>query len=145
MTLRACFVLLLLASCSALGPAPSLAGGEAGPAETVTRYYALLSEFRYEEAQALWAEGTQKRQEAPEVFARSLSPYQAVEGRVTGEPVFEGAAGTLYATVPIRVSGTRRGEPFSSEGEAVLRRCNDVPGCSAEARRWHLDALNLQP
>ncbi|MBB4658209.1 hypothetical protein [Parvularcula dongshanensis] len=144
MTAARLFLLLGLAACAAPRAQPAPAD-ETGPEAVVERYYRLLSEVRYEEAQALWAAGTDKRTETPEDFARSLSPYQAVEGKAVGETRIEGAAGTLYATVPIRVTGTRRGEPFASDGEALLRRCNDVPGCTPEDRRWHLSNLSLAP
>ena len=60
---------------------------------------------------------------------------------VLGKASQEGAAGSLYYTVPVTISdGDRR-----LSGELVLRRVNDVDGASAEQRRWHIDSTTLQP
>lgn len=56
----------------------------------------------------------------------------------------EGAAGSSYYTAPIIVSGhDRDGRPIRYEGEAVLRRVNDIDGASAAQRRWHFERLTL--
>ena len=49
-----------------------------------------------------------------------------------GEPVIEGAAGSLYCTV----SGTLT----DRAGEFVLRRANDVPGATPDQLRWTLQS-----
>ena len=60
---------------------------------------------------------------------------------VLGKGSQEGAAGSLYYTVPVTISdGTRQ-----ITGELVLRRANDVDGASAEQLRWHIDSTTLQP
>lgn len=60
---------------------------------------------------------------------------------VLGKGSQEGAAGSLYYTVPVTISdGDRR-----ISGEVVLRRVNDVAGASAEQLRWHIDSSTLQP
>ena len=60
---------------------------------------------------------------------------------VLGKGDQEGAAGSLYFTVPvIIIDGTRR-----ISGELVLRRVNDVDGASPEQLRWHIDSTTLQP
>ncbi|WP_031551499.1 hypothetical protein [Parvularcula oceani] len=131
---------------TALPPLPLPEGAKVpaqDPAEVTLRYYRLLSQIRYPEAQALWAQGTEKRGEDIEAFRRSLSPYQCFSAEVTGEPEIESAGGTLHATVPIRLTGVRRGERFVSEGSATLRRCGDVPGCTPEERRWRITGLNM--
>jgi hypothetical protein len=56
----------------------------------------------------------------------------------------EGAAGSLYYTAPIVITGhDRDGRPVRFEGEAVLRRVNDVDGASPDQLRWHFDRLTL--
>ena len=56
----------------------------------------------------------------------------------------EGAAGSLYYTAPIVITGQDGdGRPVRFEGVAVLRRVNDVDGASAEQLRWHFDRLTL--
>ena len=60
---------------------------------------------------------------------------------VVGKGDQEGAAGSLYYTVPVTISDG--GKQIS--GELVLRRVNDVDGASAEQLRWHIDSTTLQP
>ena len=51
----------------------------------------------------------------------------------------EGAAGSIYVEGPVRVYGkTTAGADFSNRGVATLRRVNDVPGSTAEQRRWQV-------
>ena len=60
---------------------------------------------------------------------------------VLGKGDQEGAAGSLYYTVPVTISdGDKR-----ISGELVLRRVNDVDGASAEQLRWHIESTTLQP
>lgn len=56
----------------------------------------------------------------------------------------EGAAGTSYYTAPVTITANdREGRPIRYEGEAVLRRVNDVDGASAAQRSWGFDRLTL--
>ena len=56
----------------------------------------------------------------------------------------EGAAGSSYYTAPITITGNdREGRPLRIEGEAVLRRVNDVEGATPAQLRWHFERLTL--
>ena len=56
----------------------------------------------------------------------------------------EGAAGSSYYTAPVTVtSSDKDGRPVRIEGEAVLRRVNDVPGATPAQLRWHMDKVTL--
>lgn len=56
----------------------------------------------------------------------------------------EGAAGSSYYTAPIAINGNdREGRPVRIEGEAVLRRVNDVEGATPAQLRWHFERLTL--
>jgi hypothetical protein len=56
----------------------------------------------------------------------------------------EGAAGSSYAEVRVRVEATTTGgEEQRFGGAYVVRRANDVPGASAAQLRWHFDAARL--
>ena len=56
----------------------------------------------------------------------------------------EGAAGSSYYTAPLTVTGTdKNGRPVRLEGEAVLRRVNDVDGATPAQLRWHFQSLTL--
>ena len=54
------------------------------------------------------------------------------------------AAGSIYYTAPVTITANDKdGRPVRIEGEAVLRRVNDVDGSTAEQRRWHFENLTL--
>ena len=56
----------------------------------------------------------------------------------------EGAAGSSYYTAPLAITASdRAGRPVRIEGEAVLRRVNDVPGATPQQLRWHFETLTL--
>lgn len=54
-----------------------------------------------------------------------------------GEPgAMEGAAGSIYIEIPATVGDL--------SGTVILRRVNDVPGSTAEQRRWHVERDTLK-
>jgi hypothetical protein len=56
----------------------------------------------------------------------------------------EGAAGSSYYTAPVTITANDKdGRPVRMEGEAVLRRVNDVEGATPAQLRWHFDKLTL--
>ena len=56
----------------------------------------------------------------------------------------EGAAGSSYYTAPVSITATDQdGRPIGFDGEMVLRRVNDVPGSTAEQRRWHIESTTI--
>jgi hypothetical protein len=58
----------------------------------------------------------------------------------------EGAAGSSYVTIPLKVTGgLTKGGGFVLEGPVTMRRVNDVDGSTAEQRRWHIESSGLKP
>ena len=56
----------------------------------------------------------------------------------------EGAAGSIYITVPVTISGYVKAYPeqkFSEKRIFTLKRVNDVPGASAAQLRWHIVSI----
>lgn len=54
------------------------------------------------------------------------------------EPQLEGAAGSLYCTVPGTLTDAADPAKPAIEGVLTLKRVNDVPGATAEQLRWTL-------
>ena len=52
----------------------------------------------------------------------------------------EGAAGSIYITVPAIFYGAK----FRRAADVVLRRVNDVPGSTEVQRRWHIERIDLK-
>ncbi|MEH6791707.1 hypothetical protein [Parasphingorhabdus sp.] len=76
-------------------------------------------------------------------FAGLFADLSAITVAIPGGTV-EGAAGSLYYTAPVTITGTDgNGRPLRIEGKAVLRRVNDVEGATAAQLRWHFETLTL--
>lgn len=122
------------------GPAKPLT--QAGPADVVRHYYALIGDHRYAEARALWSDGGKASGQTAETFAASFADVKRYAATVGAPGTIEGAAGSLYVTVPVEVTGEKAdGTPIHIQGDVTLRRVNDVPGSTAEQRQWHISAV----
>lgn len=118
-----------------------------GAANVVQTYFALLEGGKYREAWRLWADGGRASgASSAEAFAKGFDRYSEYHAQVgaPGEP--EGAAGSSYVSVPVVIYGRlKSGAEVREKGEAVLRRVNDVPGSTAEQRKWHIERLETKP
>lgn len=117
-------------------------------ARLVERYYALLGAGRYREARRLWSDGGAASGMDAEQFARSFGRYATLRADVGAPGRVEGAAGSRYVVVPVRLSGQLRDRhaPFATQGSVTLRRAV-VDGASPDQRAWHIHSadLKLQP
>lgn len=118
------------------------AKGAKGAVEVLSNYYDLLKTGRLDDASQLWSppDATALR-----LSEQSLSDYQSREVDI-GEPGrIEGAAGSLYISIPIQIDAHKAGEDVHLSGEATLRRVNDVPGATPEQLSWRITRIDLQP
>jgi len=114
--------------------APFAATSAQGAANVVQTYFALLEQGRAGEAAALRSDR--------QVF--DLKPYASYHAQIGAPGAIEGAAGSLFVTVPIVIYGRfATGKPLHQSGNAVLRRVNNVPGASAEQLRWRIERLDF--
>lgn len=104
----------------------------------VKDYAALAEKGAYAEAAKHWTNATAAAQ-----FATSLEDYPKV-ALTAGKPEDEeGAAGSMYIVVPLTLDLTlRSGSPYQMVCKATLRRVNDVPGSTAEQRRWRIETID---
>lgn len=117
-----------------------------GAARVLQGYAALLEQRRFNEARRLWSDGGRASQLSEAGFAEAHDRYAEIHAEVGAPRPIEGAAGSAYVDIPIRFYGRLKGgAPFNSAGTATLRRVNDVPGSTAEQRRWHIYRLEVQP
>ncbi|GED22732.1 hypothetical protein [Halomonas halmophila] len=114
------------------------------PVSTSKRYFRHLEKGAFDQAFAMWSPDSPVHEGGNERFRQSMLAYQSFDGKATGAARMEGAAGTLYAEVPIQVSGAHRGQPFTHQGTMTLKRCNGVPGCSAQERQWQIASIILE-
>jgi len=98
--------------------------------QVVQHYGALIEQRRFEDAASLWGNAGQAK-----AFAAQLRPSTHLEIGDLGPS--EGAAGSIYTTVPVIFYG----EGFRRPANIILRRANDVPGSTEAQRRWHIDRI----
>lgn len=119
-------------------PAPADPSTSPAAAAKVVGDYALLAkQGDFAAAAKYWTNATAAAQ-----FAANLEDYPKVK-MTAGTPTDEeGAAGSIFITVPVTLDLTlRSGSPYQMLCKATLRRVNDVPGSTAEQRRWHIENI----
>lgn len=125
---------------------PSLTGeaekGEAG-ARNILLYFARAIELKeFDQAWAMLSPGDREKWPKAE-FTRMFADLGRIAVAMPGGTV-EGGAGSLYYSSPISITASdKAGRPVRYEGEAVVRRVNDVDGATAAQLRWHFDRLTL--
>ncbi|MFL9839560.1 MliC family protein [Sphingomonas sp. ST-64] len=124
-------------------PTPESEAGPQGAARVAQRYFTLLGNGNPRRAYALWEPGRAGMTAAQ--FARSFEKYGSYRATVGTPSPVEGAAGSRYTRIPVRVQGTLKqgNRPFALRGTVTLRRVADVPGSSAAQRRWRIYASDL--
>jgi len=129
------------------GAAASLAARAKGPidpksveaaGQVVQHYGALVEQGRFLPAERLWNDI-----EAARSFAVALdAKFKDVHLEIGELGATEGAAGSIYTTVPVTFYGTsERGKPLRMPAAVILRRVNDVPGSTERQRRWHIERI----
>lgn len=119
--------------------APFTATSAQGAANVVQTYYALVEEGRFGEARRLWSGAGNASGTSETAFAASFARYGEYHAQIGAPGAIEGAAGSSYVEVPVVLYGrVKNGPAFSRKAMVTLRRLNDVPGSSAEDRRWHI-------
>lgn len=122
--------------------APEAERGVKG-ARNILLSFARAIELRdYRQAWALLAPEDRERWSRA-AFAALFSDLGEVTVAIP-DGTLEGAAGSSYYRAPVTITGTGpQGRPVRIEGEAVLRRANDVDGATAADRLWHFATLEL--
>src|SRR4051812_36201499 len=122
--------------------APFTATSAQGAADVVQHYFALIEAHSYAEARRLWGNGGDASGKAEADFAADFARYRDYHTQVGAPGRIEGAAGSSYVDVPVQLYGRLTdGAPFRQRGTVTLGRVNDVPGSSAEQRRWHISDI----
>lgn len=129
-----------------ISEAPFTPQSAQGAADVVQTYFALIGEKKYAQAWALWGDGGKASGMTAEQFAASFDKYAQYHGNVGAPGPMEGAAGSSYVEVPAIAFGRlKTGEQFNLKGPITLKRVNDVPGSTAEQRRWHIQTSGMKP
>lgn len=131
--------LLALAAVQPIDRTPEQARG------VVQRYYAAIERGDYRSAYRLWSGKGQASGQSYAAFSRGFA-RTAHTRAVAGKPTDgEGAAGSTFITVPVRVYATlKNGRHQRFAGQYILRRVNDVDGATREQLSWHLTSATLR-
>ena len=112
-----------------------------GASEVVRYYYRLVQVNDLNRAQAMWGDPIAHEDNADFVARFAGDALKADVGEAYDS---EGAAGSIYITVPVTISGYVKAYPeqkFSEKRIFTLKRVNDVPGASAAQLRWHIVSI----
>ena len=124
------------------GPDPK--GGEAA-ADVVRRYYSAINARDYSTAWQAWGDDGRPGQRYAD-FSKGFAHTRSTRVTIGRLPPSEGAAGSIYQTVPVTVEALLDDGVWQRfAGTYVVRRVNDVDGASASQLRWHLDSATLRP
>ena len=121
---------------------PDAERGETGARNVLLSFARAIELKEFGQAWALLSPADQKKWPRAK-FATMFADLGKITVAVpTG--TMEGAAGSSYYTAPVTITANGKdGRPVRIEGEAVLRRVNDVPGATAAQLRWHFERLTL--
>lgn len=105
--------------------------------QVMQSYGALIEQKRFAEAAKLWGDAN-----AAAAFADSYKTASEAHFQVGKPGDTEGAAGSIYVSVPVVLYGRSKSGAFSRSGTANLRRVNDVDGSTEAQRRWHISQID---
>ena len=108
--------------------------------QVVQSFGALIEQKRWSEADALWGDAATAARFTADLKRNRESH---IEIGKPSEP--EGAAGSIYVTMPIVFYGKNSASAdFRRGADVILRRVNDVPGSTEAQRRWHIERIELK-
>ena len=121
---------------------PEAERGVEGARNVLLSFARAIEQKEYGQAWALLSPADKRKWSETQFAALFADLHEAIVAVPTG--TMEGAAGSIYYTAPVSVTGTDKdGRPVRIEGEAVLRRVNDVDGATPAQLRWHFEKLTL--
>jgi hypothetical protein len=106
--------------------------------DMVRSFVDLLNRSKFDEAYMLLGPDAPPRGN----FDRQFSRYSDLKVSVGSAGDQEGAAGSIYLSVPLTVTGALNGDRTSRSATAILRRVNDVPGSTEAQRHWHIERID---
>lgn len=118
----------------------------AGATEVVKAYYSALQARDYHRAYRLWDRDGAASGKSFAQFKAGFGDTAStrVEAGRAARP--EGAAGSIYVTVPVTIVATGTdGSQRSFTGSYVMRRIGAISGASEAQRTWHIASASLRP
>ena len=121
---------------------PDAERSEAGARNVLLNFARALEMREYDQAWAIL--GAQAQNQWSKARFNSLFDGLRDITVAVSDGIMEGAAGSSYYTSDAEITATEAsGSPLRIEGPIGLRRVNDLPGSSAEERRWHIEQFDI--
>ena len=121
---------------------PQAERGIEGARNVLLSFARAIEQQNYSRAWSLLSPGDQQKW-SKEEFAANFAGLSNISVAIPAGTT-DGAAGSIYYTAPVTITATDEdGRPIRLEGEAVLRRVNDVDGATPAQLRWHFGTLTL--
>jgi len=139
-------VAVLVGTLVAAAPPIAAQTRPADAAAVVVDYYRAIDRGDFQAGYALWGDHGRASGKRYAAFARGFAATARTRAAVGRPGRAEGAAGSVYVTVPVEVHATlKNGRRQHFRGSYVLRRVGDVPGATPTQRAWHIDSARLRP
>lgn len=120
-------------------PRPTIDPKSSEAAEELVRgFVRLLNEGKIADAYMLLGPNAPPRAEFESGW-KSYSNLRVTSGAAGAQ---DGAAGSIYVSVPLTITGKVQGKDVRRSATVVVRRINDVPGSTEAQRRWHIDRID---
>ena len=121
---------------------PQAERGVEGARNFLLSFAQAIEQQNYDKAWSLLSSGDQQQWSKKQFAANFADLRDIIVAIPTGTT--DGGAGSIYYTAPVTITATDKdGRPVRFEGEAVLRRVNDVDGATPAQLRWHFGTLTL--
>jgi hypothetical protein len=129
-----------------ISEAPYTAKSPQGAANQMQIYFALIGEKKFDQAWELWnsapTDGPNGTGFTKDQFIADMNRYYQYSGQVGAPGLTEGAAGSIFITVPVQIYGRlKSGETFHQRGDATLRRVNDVDRATERQLHWRISGI----
>jgi hypothetical protein len=100
----------------------------------------LLNQRKFDQAYMLLGPNAPPRTD----FDRHFSSFSELKVSVGKSGDQEGAAGSIYLSVPVTIAGVSNGQRVNRSATVMLRRANDIPGSTEAQRRWHIERIDWE-
>ncbi|MDF5725851.1 MAG: hypothetical protein PUP91_36485 [Rhizonema sp. PD37] len=121
--------------------AASVQPSESDAVQVIRDYYSAINRRDYKQAYSILSGATHQ---SFEQFKQGFANTKSTTVKIGKPGDINGAAGSLYIEIPVNVTATtKNGTRQSFRGNYVLRRVNNVPGSTAEQRRWHIYSAKI--
>jgi hypothetical protein len=125
------------------GPTSARADAAGVAANVIRDYYSAINERRYEDAYRLWGSGGAASGQTLETFRDGFASTTSVEVTIGIPGPIEGAAGSRYVEIPVRIAAVAKdGLRQSFSGTYTMRRAV-VDGATPEQRAWRIHSARV--